>query len=300
MPLNNPILDALDEVLYGKKDISALLYASLLAGGHVLLEDVPGVGKTTLAHAMADVVGLPFKRIQCTNDTLPSDVIGASLWNPSKHEFEFKPGPVFTSALVVDEINRASAKTQSALLEAMEEGQVTVDGITHVLPNPFWVVATQNPVDHAGTAPLPESQLDRFLIKISMGYPDEVSEKRMLRREWSERRATAKSLDGFSISDLRVEVQKVTIEDDVLDYLYRLVVETRDKKAFNLGLSPRAAQGLLSMARAWAWLNKRTYVTPDDIQSVFPAVATHRVQSLLGDARTSIKVILDTTPVNRK
>lgn len=298
MALTNPVLDALDAVLYGKRDTAALLYASLLADGHVLLEDVPGVGKTTLAHAMADAVGLSFKRIQCTNDTLPSDIIGASLWNPAKQEFVFKSGPVFTSALVVDEINRASPKTQSALLEAMEEGQVTVDGETRMLPKPFWVVATQNPSDHAGTAPLPESQLDRFLIKISVGYPDEASEKQMLRRDRSERRVSPTKVDGLDLVAARASVQTVTINDAVLDYLYRLVVATRNPQVFELGLSPRASQGLLSMARAWAWLSGRNHVTPDDVKAVFPAVATHRVQPTMSKADVSIKQLLNDVHVS--
>jgi MoxR-like ATPase len=297
MPQLHPVVLAMDDIVHGKTHVASLMYASLLAGGHVLLEDVPGVGKTTLAHAMAAVVGLPFKRIQCTNDTLPSDIIGASLWHPGRNEFEFKAGPVFSEVLVVDEINRASAKTQSALLEAMEEQQVTVDGVRHALPDPFWVVATQNPAGHGGTADLPESQLDRFLIKTSIGYPDEASEKRMLRRNWSERRGVFRQIAPATVLQDRDAAQHVSVEDGVLDYLYRLVRATRDKKVCSTGLSPRAAQGLLAMTRSWAWLAGRSYAIPDDIQAVFAAVATHRIQPFIGAPEDAVEQLLNTVAV---
>lgn len=293
----NTIIKSLDQVIHGKHDVCALVYASLLAGGHVLLEDVPGVGKTSLAHAVADATGMDFKRIQCTNDTLPSDIIGVSMWNPGRNEFVFQQGPIFTQALVVDEINRASPKTQSALLEAMEEHQVSVDNHIYKLPDPFWVIATQNPVDQSGTSPLPESQLDRFLIKVSMGYPDEISEKRMLRRDFDQRRMKLEKASVCTIVEDQVKAQALKVSDSVIDYIYSLIKATRNEEHFKCGLSPRAGQGLVAMAKSWAWLHGKNYVTPDDVKSVFTAVASHRVVHNYETADVAIKEILKTTAV---
>lgn len=277
VPISHPIIDAVSQTLHGKEHVIALVYASLLAGGHVLLEDVPGVGKTTLAHGIARAAGLPFTRLQCTNDLLASDVLGMSIWNQATQAFQFQKGPVFTNVLVADEINRAPSKSQSALLEAMEEGQVNIDGHHYTLPSPFWVVATQNPTEHSGTNVLPESQLDRFLIRVSLGYPDEASEKRMLARSFEERRGAPIVSQNIDILHERAAAQSVLLNSVTLDYLYRLVAHTRDPKEFRLGLSPRAALGLVSLSKAWAWLNKRAYATPDDVREVFAAVAAHRV-----------------------
>ena len=293
----NKIIQQLDKVIHGKHEVCALVYASLIAGGHVLLEDVPGVGKTSLAHAVANATGLEYKRVQCTNDTLPSDIIGVSMWNPSENKFVFQHGPIFTQALVVDEINRASPKTQSALLEAMEEQQVSVDNHMYKLPSPFWVIATQNPVDQNGTSPLPESQLDRFLIKVSMGYPDEESEKRMLKRDFDQRRASLSKATTCTIEADRTQAQSLVISDNVIDYVYRLIKETRNTENFKSGLSPRAGQGLIAMAKAWAWLHGKTYVSPDDIKTVFPSVACHRITHLYDHTDVAITNLLNTIEV---
>lgn len=275
--ITHPIIDAISKTLHGKEQAIALVYASLLSGGHVLLEDVPGVGKTTLAHAIASAAGLPFTRLQCTNDLLASDILGVSVWNQNTRAFDFHPGPIFTNVLVADEINRAPSKSQSALLEAMEEGHVSIDGKHHVLPKPFWVVATQNPTEHSGTNALPESQLDRFLIKVSLGYPDEQSEKRMLSRSFEDRRGSLVPSQNIDILAERAKAQAVTINAATLDYLYRLVHETRNTSAFRLGMSPRAALGLVAITKAWAYLHNRTHATPDDVREVFPSVAAHRI-----------------------
>lgn len=293
----NSIIKLLDQVIHGKHDVCALVYASLIAGGHVLLEDVPGVGKTSLAHAVANATGLNFKRIQCTNDTLPSDIIGVSMWNPSLNAFVFQEGPIFTQALVVDEINRASPKTQSSLLEAMEEHQVSVDNHIYKLPVPFWVIATQNPIDQSGTSPLPESQLDRFLIKVSMGYPDEESEKRMLRRDFDQRRVSLSKATICTILEDRATAQALKLNDQVINYIYNLIKATRNIEEFKSGLSPRAGQGLVAMAKSWAWLHGKSFVTPDDVKAVFKSVASHRVTHLYESSDVALDKLLNTTPI---
>ena len=297
--INHPIVKAISNTLHGKDSVIALVYASFLAGGHVLLEDVPGVGKTTLAHALANAAGLPFKRLQCTNDLLPSDILGVTLWNQEKKAFEFHEGPIFTNVLVADEINRAPSKSQSSLLEAMEEGQVSIDGKHFVLPSPFWVVATQNPAEHSGTNQLPESQLDRFLIKVSLGYPDEQSEKRMLMRSFEKRRGEVVEGLHIDVHAERKQAQDVVVREATLDYIYRLVAATRDPQLYRLGLSPRAALGLVAMAKSWAWLHGRNYVTPDDIQAVFPSIAGHRLFPKTMQPMDAIHKLLATTPVHQ-
>ncbi len=253
----------------------------LLAGGHLLIEDAPGVGKTTLAHAIALSMGLPFRRIQFTSDLLPSDVIGVSVYERTSGQFVFHPGPIFTEVLLADEINRASPKTQSALLEAMEENQVSVDGLSRPLPQPFFVIATQNPFHQVGTFPLPESQLDRFLMCISLGYPDRDAERALLAGE--ARRDLLKALQPVARpSDLlaaQAEVKKVFVSAALLDYVQALIAHTRASGKYAEGLSPRGGLALLAAARAWAWLDGREHVIPEDVQNILASVAGHRLHA---------------------
>jgi MoxR-like ATPase len=253
----------------------------LLAGGHLLIEDAPGVGKTTLAHAIALSMGLPFRRIQFTSDLLPSDVIGVSVYERTSGQFVFHPGPIFTEVLLADEINRASPKTQSALLEAMEENQVSVDGLSRPLPQPFFVIATQNPFHQVGTFPLPESQLDRFLMCISLGYPDRDAERALLAGD--SRRDLLKALQPVARpSDLltaQTEVKKVYVSAALLDYVQALIAHTRASGKYAEGLSPRGGLALLAAARAWAWLDGRDHVIPEDVQNIIASVAGHRLHA---------------------
>ena len=253
----------------------------LLAGGHLLIEDAPGVGKTTMAHAIAISMGLPFRRIQFTSDLLPSDVIGVSVYERNGGQFVFHPGPIFTEVLLADEINRASPKTQSALLEAMEESQVSVDGLSRPLPHPFFVIATQNPLHQVGTFPLPESQLDRFLMCISLGYPDRAAERSLLAGE--SRRDMLKSLDATARpADLlaaQAEAKKVYVSAALLDYVQALIAHTRASGKYAEGLSPRGGLALLAASRAWAWLDGREHVIPEDVQNIMPCVAGHRLHA---------------------
>jgi MoxR-like ATPase len=258
----------------------------LLAGGHLLIEDAPGVGKTTLAHALAISMGLPFRRIQFTSDLLPSDVIGVSVYDRTSGQFVFHPGPIFTEVLLADEINRASPKTQSALLEAMEESQVSVDGHSRPLPQPFFVIATQNPLSQVGTFPLPESQLDRFLMCISLGYPDRAAERALLSGE--ARRDMLKTLAAVArpadLVGAQAEVKKVFVSSALLDYVQALMGHTRASGKYAEGLSPRGGLALLAAARAWAWLDGRNHVIPEDVQNVMPAVAGHRLHAVSRDS----------------
>jgi MoxR-like ATPase len=253
----------------------------LLAGGHLLIEDAPGVGKTTMAHAIAVSMGLPFRRIQFTSDLLPSDVIGVSVYERNSSQFIFHPGPIFTEVLLADEINRASPKTQSALLEAMDESQVSIDGLSRPLPHPFFVIATQNPLHQVGTFPLPESQLDRFLMCISLGYPDRAAERSLLAGE--ARRDMLKSLDATARpADLlaaQAEAKKVYVSAALLDYVQALIAHTRASGKYAEGLSPRGGLALLAAARAWAWLDGREHVIPEDVQNIMPCVAGHRLHA---------------------
>jgi MoxR-like ATPase len=253
----------------------------LLAGGHLLIEDAPGVGKTTMAHAIAVSMGLPFRRIQFTSDLLPSDVIGVSVYERNSGQFVFHPGPIFTEVLLADEINRASPKTQSALLEAMEENQVSVDGLSRPLPQPFFVIATQNPLHQVGTFPLPESQLDRFLMCISLGYPDRAAERALLAGD--ARRDMLKALQPVARpADLlaaQAEVKKVYVSAALLDYVQSLISHTRASGKYAEGLSPRGGLALLAAARAWAWLDGREHVIPEDVQNIMPSVAGHRLHA---------------------
>ena len=263
----------------GKDEVIDQVLVGLACGGHLLIEDLPGVGKTTLAHTLARLLGMGFSRIQFTSDLLPADITGVSIYERETANFRFLQGPIFAQLILADEINRATPKTQSALLEAMEEGQVTVEGETRPLPDPFFVIATQNPSHQIGTFPLPESQLDRFLMRIELGYPDRHAERALLAA--GSRREAADTLpaliDAAAIPGLRAQVAAVHASDALLDYVYALLEATRHSSEFRHGLSPRAGLGLLAAARAWAWLCGRSSVLPDDVQVVFPAVARHRL-----------------------
>jgi MoxR-like ATPase len=274
-------LRMLEQVILGKRHQLRLCLSCLLAGGHLLIEDVPGVGKTTLAHGIARALDLSYQRIQFTSDLLPADVVGVSIYERAGGTFRFHPGPVFAQLVLADEVNRATPKAQSALLEAMEERQVTVDGVSHPLPDPFFVVATQNPEDQVGTFPLPESQLDRFLMRIQLGYPDRTMERELLRGE--DRRALLQRLPAATspgtLLRLREEVGRVHASEALLDYVQALVAWSRERPGFGAGLSPRAAIALLRAARAWALLDGRRSVIPEDVQAVTPAVVGHRLRA---------------------
>ncbi|WP_433853886.1 AAA family ATPase [Stenotrophomonas nitritireducens] len=278
--------DQVNALLLGKTSEVRLAFVALLSGGHLLIEDLPGLGKTTLAHAMASTLGLQFQRVQFTSDLLPADVLGVSIYEAESHGFRFHPGPVFSNVLLADEINRAPPRTQSALLEAMAEQQVTLDGTTHALPDPFFVIATQNPVDMSGTFPLPDSQLDRFLLRLALGYPDAGAERALLagtsRRELIAQ--TLPSLAEQDIRDLRAAVEQVHASDALVDYVQRLLARSRQQPGVRVGLSPRAGIALLRAARAHALLAGREHVLPEDVQALFVAVAGHR---LVAEAESS-------------
>ena len=274
------VIAAANNIVLGKDAQVRLALACLLARGHLLIEDLPGVGKTTLAQTLARLLGLQFSRIQFTSDMLPADVIGLSIFDRERSEFRFLPGAIFSQVLLADEINRATPKTQSALLEAMEERQVTVEGETRPLPEPFFVIATQNPSTQIGTFPLPESQLDRFLLRLELGYPDRAAERALL--EGGGRRdklpTLTASLTPEQIAPLQQEASETHVSPALLDYVQTLVEATRTSPQFIHGLSPRAALGLLAVARAWAFINGRRMVMPEDVQAVLPSVACHRLQ----------------------
>src|SRR5579864_7878146 len=274
------VLAALETVILGKPQQIRLCLACLLARGHLLIEDVPGVGKTTLAHALAHVLGLAWQRVQFTSDLLPADIIGVSVFDRASQRFQFRRGPVFTQLLLADEVNRASPKAQSALLEAMEERQVSVEGISYALPDPFFVVATQNPHEQLGTFGLPESQLDRFLMRVVLGYPDAAHERELLRG--GDRRellpSIAPVLGAAGVLALQRAVRAVYVADALLDYAQALIVRTRAAADLKLGLSPRAGQGLIRAAQAWSFLAGRRAVLPEDLQAVLPSVVAHRLE----------------------
>ena len=284
----NAIAEQINGIILGKSGQIRLAIACLLARGHLLIEDVPGVGKTTLAHAIATCLGLRFQRIQFTSDLLPADIIGVSVYNRDSGRFEFHPGPVFTNVVLADEVNRATPRAQSALLEAMEENQVTTEGETRALPHPFFVIATQNPSHQIGTFPLPESQLDRFLMRLELGYPDAAAERELL--NGSDRRTMLAGLKPHIGPDdllrLQSEVEQVHAAPALLDYLQTLLNHTRQDPAFAHGLSPRAGLALLHGARAWAYMDGRKNVLPEDLQAVLPAVVAHRLAAANGDGGT--------------
>jgi MoxR-like ATPase len=270
---------AVEKVIKGKPEAVRLAIITLIAGGHLLVEDVPGVGKTTLAHALARALDCSFQRIQFTSDLLPSDVIGLSVYNQHSGVFEWKPGPIFANIVLADEINRTTPKTQSALLEAMAERHVTVEGVTHLLPAPFIVLATQNPIEHHGTYPLPESQLDRFMLRLRIGYPDSANEKQILRdREYEdpldELRAVMNSTDIIALQN---NVASISVDDALIEYLMRLVSATRDSEMLDLGVSPRGTLALFRAAQALALTEERSFCIPDDIKRLVLPVFAHRV-----------------------
>ncbi|GAB2313538.1 MoxR family ATPase [Stenotrophomonas geniculata] len=294
--------DQVNALVLGKVPEVRLAFVALLSGGHLLIEDLPGLGKTTLAHALASSLGLSFQRVQFTSDLLPADVLGVSVYEAGSRQFQFHPGPVFTHVLLADEINRAPPRTQSALLEAMAEQQVTLDGQTHPLPDPFFVIATQNPVDLSGTFPLPDSQLDRFLLRLAMGYPSAQAERELLRG--SDRRdliaRAVPKLDDTQVRALRDAVNQVHASDALIDYVQALLTRSRQHAGVRVGLSPRAGLALLRAARAHALLLGRGHVVPEDVQTLFVAVAGHR---LVAEAESSsgpalARAILQTVAVD--
>jgi MoxR-like ATPase len=280
-PTTESILAAAGRIILGKEHQLRLALACILARGHLLIEDLPGMGKTTLSHVIAQVLGLEFRRVQFTSDLLPADILGVSVYDRNEAAFKFHPGPVFTNVLLADEVNRATPKTQSALLEVMEERQATIEGETRTLPDPFFVIATQNPVSHIGTFPLPESQLDRFLMRIELGYPDARSERNLLmsrggREHFGELQPV---IDAAALLKLQEAVHGIHVSDALLDYLQALLDHTRKSARFVSGLSPRAGLALKQCAQAWALMQGRDYAIPEDVQAVFPGVAGHRLHA---------------------
>ena len=273
-------VDQVGTVVLGKEMQIRLSVACLLSEGHLLIEDLPGMGKTTLAHALAKVFNLSYNRIQFTSDILPADIIGAPVFDKDTGRFAFHPGPIFSQLILADEINRTTPKSQSALLEAMEERQVTVEGESRDLPEPFFVIATQNPSNQAGTFPLPESQLDRFLMRLELGYPDPAAERLLLQEQ--DRRVLISSLSTEinlqQLRELQAACKQVKVSEALLDYVQRIIAFTRERGTFTHGLSPRGAMALLSSARSWAFMEDRDYVLPEDVQAVLPSVVQHRLR----------------------
>ena len=268
-----------NKIIMGKEQQVMLAFSCLLARGHLLIEDLPGVGKTTLAHALATVIGVRYQRIQFTSDLLPADILGVSIYRRDQEKFEFHPGPIFAELVLADEINRATPKSQSALLEAMAERQVTIEGVTHMLPSPFFVIATQNPLDLVGTFPLPDSQLDRFLLSITLGFPEPVVERELLTAQ--DRivmlRDTQADIDPDDVLQLNRDCQKIHISEALLDYVQALLAETRSSRWFEIGLSPRAGIALLQCSKSYAFLQGRDFAIPEDVKAIFPGLARHRM-----------------------
>jgi len=291
--LNNVIKQA-EQIILGKPQQIRFALACLLARGHLLIEDLPGVGKTTLAHVLARTLGLQFQRIQFTSDLLPADILGVSVYQRDTSEFKFHPGPIFAQMILADEINRATPKAQSALLEAMEEQQVTIEGTTRALPAPFFVIATQNPAYQVGTFALPESQLDRFLMRIQMGYPDAQAERGLLsgvdRREIVAQ--LSPQMESSELLSMQKRAREVFVSPALLDYVQAILRHTREEARYTHGLSPRAGLALLSAARAWALLDGRDAVIPEDVQAVLPGVVSHRLQAVGEFARQNSAVLV--------
>ena len=288
------LIDAASELILGKRSRIELALTCLIAGGHLLIEDVPGTGKTTLAHVLARLFGLDFRRVQFTSDLLPADILGVSVFERESGGFRFHPGPVFTQVLLADEVNRATPRTQSALLEAMEEHQVSVEGETRRLPEPFFVIATQNPASQIGTYPLPESQLDRFLMRIGIGYPDPQAERELLLRGTdSDRGASVNTI--LSVDDLvtmRQAAHEVSLSPLLLDYIQRLIAHTRTHEDYHFGLSPRGSIAVVRAARTWAFMEGRSHAVPEDVQTILPAVVEHRLRaSSDSDGRTGSALV---------
>jgi len=271
------LIESVERVVHGKRELVEHVLTCLLAGGHVLLEDVPGVGKTTLAGAVASALGCSFSRIQFTADLLPSDLLGVSIFDDEARRFEFHAGPVFAQVVLADEINRTPPKTQAGLLEAMNEGQVSIDGAVRPLPTPFFVIATQNPLEHHGTFPLPESQVDRFLMRLEVGYPDEAAERLLLRETAGPRPIAPKVLDPERVLDLQARARAVRVHEDVEDWILAIIQATRTDPEIALGASPRAAQALVRAARARALLQGRDFTTPHDVRTVAVPTLAHRL-----------------------
>lgn len=289
------VIENVEQVMVGQRMAIEMVLVALLCEGHVLIEDVPGVGKTMLARSIAASLGLAMKRLQCTPDLLPNDITGVSIYNQKTQEFDFRPGPAFANILLADEINRATPRTQSALLEAMGERQVSVDGVTHALNRPFIVIATQNPIEYEGTFPLPEAQLDRFLLKLDLGYPDLEEEKRILRRLQREHpiESLGQVVEGQLLPDMTRAVWEIHVDDTIEDYIVRLVQATRTHADVALGASPRGSLALFKSAQALAAIRGRDYVLPDDVKGIVPLVLTHRLlvkpeAALRGRTATSI------------
>lgn len=283
------LIQQLDQILLGKHHQIKLALSCLLAEGHLLLEDLPGMGKTTLAHGLAKVLGLDFQRVQFTSDLLPADILGAAIFDRDTSQFRFHTGPIFTNLLLADEINRTSPKTQSALLEAMEERQVSIEGKTRALPSPFFVIATQNPFSQSGTFPLPESQLDRFLMRLSLGYPNAAAERQLM--EGLDPREKINQVQPLlkpnQLAELQLMAKQVLASPSLLDYLQRLVDLTRHDERFGHGLSPRGALAVLRAAKSWALIHDRQYLIPEDVQVVIPSVITHRLRGTSIDAHSN-------------
>ncbi|PVY75334.1 MoxR-like ATPase [Tamilnaduibacter salinus] len=293
-------LNQLNTILLGKSEQVRLALCCLLARGHLLIEDIPGMGKTTLSHALAQITDLSYQRIQFTSDLLPADVLGFSMFDREADHLVFHPGPIFAQVVLADEINRASPRTQSALLEAMEERQVSIEGETRPLPSPFFVIATQNPLEQGGTYPLPESQLDRFLMRVELGYPDPRAERALL--EGEDRRTLTQHLQPLlrpdDLATLQQGVERVSTSGALLDYVQRLLEQSRQMPGVRYGLSPRAGLGIIRAARAWALMEGRHHVLPDDVQAIFPAVAEHRLENgESGRGRDRARALLDQVPV---
>lgn len=288
------LLTSANQIILGKQQPIKLAVCCLLAQGHLLIEDIPGVGKTTLAHTLATLLGLQYQRIQFTSDILPADIIGASVFDVDKHQFTFHPGPLFNQMILADEINRSTPKAQSALLEAMEERQVTVEGHTYQLPQPFFVIATQNPSHQLGTFPLPESQLDRFLMRIELGYPDPKAERELLTGKSRHQLISQLTvqLKPEQLQAMQVAIMEVHTSPALLDYLQAIIQFTRNSSDYNCGLSPRAGLALMTAAKAWAFMDKRDAVLPDDVQAVLGAVVGHRLRAATTDSNTVIAPIL--------
>lgn len=296
----NQLLQQLEQVLLGKPRQIRLALACILARGHLLIEDLPGMGKTSLSHALAQSLGLSYQRIQFTSDMLPADILGVSIFDKHQAQFVFHPGPIFKQMVLADEINRASPKTQSALLEAMAEQQISVDGITHRLPNPFFVIATQNPTEQSGTFPLPESQLDRFMMRISIGYPSHDAELAMLKSEQTPQTIDnlPQCLTPLALTQLQEQCDKVSASDALLNYILALIHDSRSQTDA-IGLSPRATKALLQAAKAWAFLEGRHYLVPEDVQAVFCSIAEHRLRTssqLQGEA-LSERILAGVNPI---
>lgn len=301
-----PMIENVERVIVGKRAAIEYILVALLCEGHVLLEDVPGSGKTMLARSVATSLGINFKRVQCTPDLLPNDITGVSVFNQKSGEFDFRPGPIFVNILLADEINRATPRTQAALLEAMQEQQVTVDGVTHDLPRPFLVLATQNPIEYEGTFPLPEAQLDRFLMRLSLAYPSRTDERQILTNLWREHPITkiGKVVDGYELLALQKKIWDVNVDETLQDYIVGLAEATRNHPDLSLGVSPRGSLALLKTAQAYAAIHGRDYVLPEDIKALVPLTLAHRLilkpeAELRGrTAETILEDVLEKTPLD--